>query len=1071
MGVQAPIFPALLLLITLTIQITAFNVDTSSPLIYRGPSGSYFGYAVDLHSEGNENMLLVGAPRAQTDEVGLHEGGALYRCSLDPSMSSFRPPTTPQGANESTPSLQCSQVIFDSSGEELKNKSGGMFGATVDSSGPDGTVIVCHPLSTQFQDQFGEPTSYRYVEGGCVFARQNFSVVHWFSACISRVSLLILWHNTIKTEWIIAGVNRNYGQGTVHRGNHHDFGNVVYTGFVNSQDYDDEYRGYSVSFGDFFGDGVPEIMAGIPRGQPDLNGRVEFYDRNLRRYYVLDGYQHGAGFGHSLLSADLNNDGSDDVIIGAPMHSAFETPIRDGWEVGRIYVYYSDGNGDFLVEQTITGQYPGGRFGFALAAIGDINQDGNQDVAVSSPYFGDGKEGRVSIHLGLGERGLSSTATQHISPSQFGVDLTSFGFALASGMDIDNNSYPDLVIGSYQSDAAVVLRSRPVVSFGVRMSLNGSAGIDLENRDLVLNDGSAVSSFNIYLCLHYTGPAVPEILDFSCTLTCDFRRQHPRAVFLIPNGEDSAILHKTVTLTKDVLSCMSYTAYVLNSIRQKLQPIKIKFDYDIAANPSNAGDGGILPPILNASTRYYRKLSVPILRDCNGTVCVPDLSISATPISQVPLIVGAEGAVVIRTIILNKGEDAYESVLNFTEPRDFFFTRAVQRTENEERVTCTKDHASKSGEFSCLLGNPMKADEMIVLELQFATDSVSGDRSNVSFRMDVSRVSQTEFVFYEELPPGSNRTAPSKEGEIPLITHRYEILNEGPSKLGETEVTIRLPHSTFDPKSQLMVLESAEVEGGEPCNISYTEPTQTASTWTTDATSAVTTATMPAAVSTTKGQSSTTPYYRIDRPPARRRRRRSQGSAANVTANDMEVFGLEDFEVVDCLGSEVDCYSVMCTIPLLGTRKTSERDTASIIVTSRLLVDVLRTTASSRALALTSDATLNVVGSAYRVHLQENITATAKATTRIAPRWMVVTTGNDDDNTAEIGVELGRAGIWAVVGACLAGVAVLIVTNLILYKVGFFKRQQIGIEEKPAKLRRNKPDRMSIRQRSVIFDD
>ncbi|XP_071492664.1 integrin alpha-5-like, partial [Diadema antillarum] len=371
------------------------------------------------------------------------------------------------------------------------------------------TELVCHPLSTQFQDEFGEPTANRYVEGGCVFARQNFSVVHWFSACASR--------------------------GTVYRGNHHDFGNVVYTGFVNSQNYDDEYRGYSVSFGDFFGDGVPEIMAGIPRGLPDLNGRVEFYDRNLQRYYVLYGYQHGAGFGHSLLSADLNNDGSDDVIIGAPMHSAFETPIRDGWEVGRIYVYYSDGNGDFLVEQTITGQYPGGRFGFALAAIGDINQDGNQDVAVSSPYFGDGKEGRVSIHLGLGERGLSSTATQHISPSQFGVDLTSFGFALASGMDIDNNSYPDLVIGSYQSDAAVVLRSRPVVSFGVRMSLNGSAGIDLENRDLVLNDGSAVSSFNIYLCLHYTGPAVPEILDFSCTLTCDFRRQHPRAVFLIPD--------------------------------------------------------------------------------------------------------------------------------------------------------------------------------------------------------------------------------------------------------------------------------------------------------------------------------------------------------------------------------------------------------------------------------------------------------------------------------------------------------------------------------------------------------
>lgn len=34
----------------------AFNIDVSSPRIYRGTPGSYFGYAVELHREGDENM-------------------------------------------------------------------------------------------------------------------------------------------------------------------------------------------------------------------------------------------------------------------------------------------------------------------------------------------------------------------------------------------------------------------------------------------------------------------------------------------------------------------------------------------------------------------------------------------------------------------------------------------------------------------------------------------------------------------------------------------------------------------------------------------------------------------------------------------------------------------------------------------------------------------------------------------------------------------------------------------------------------------------------------------------------
>lgn len=41
--------------------------------------------------------------------------------------------------------------------------------------------------------------------------------------------------------------------------------------------------------------------------------------------------------------------------------------------------------------------------------------------------------------------------------------LKSFGYSLSGGMDMDANSYPDLAVGSHQSNAVVLLRTRPII--------------------------------------------------------------------------------------------------------------------------------------------------------------------------------------------------------------------------------------------------------------------------------------------------------------------------------------------------------------------------------------------------------------------------------------------------------------------------------------------------------------------------------------------------------------------------------------------------------------------------------
>lgn len=139
---------------------------------------------------------------------------------------------------------------------------------------------------------------------------------------------------------------------------------------------------------------------------------------------------------------------------------------------------YQNRNNNFTDNYTtkLTGKLES-RFGMALANLGDINKDGCEDIAIGAPYEGNGV---VYIYLGT-PNGLSTVPSQVITASGLGLNvpaLKTFGGALSGGVDLDNNTYPDLVIGAYDSAAVTTLLARPITN--IKTSV---IGLELQNID------------------------------------------------------------------------------------------------------------------------------------------------------------------------------------------------------------------------------------------------------------------------------------------------------------------------------------------------------------------------------------------------------------------------------------------------------------------------------------------------------------------------------------------------------------------------------------------------------------
>ncbi|XP_072179510.1 integrin alpha-8-like [Diadema setosum] len=990
---------------------------------------SQFGYSLAMHRELGEDMLLVGAPRAQTDQPGVEAGGALYKCPLS---------TVPFSAGE------CYQLPLDphgndlENGEQITNKSGQMFGATVQSGGPDAPVVVCRPLYTWYMQS--DPSSDPQIKpvGGCIIARRNFSLVREYTPCKNPAARrtwacqLGLSAAATKDEILLGAVGSFHAQGQVHILSFFDEFDALSSWPPNNLENSD-YKGYSVSFGDFDADGYKEYIIGTPRGAYN-RGTVTIMDAALNELAVFEGSQMGEYFGHTLASSDFNGDGFDDLVVASPMYSdQHDNSLH--YDVGRVSVYQTDAEAmRFLPPLVLIGQRPGARFGFSLAALGDINQDGFNDLAIGAPHDGETGMGRVYIYHSSGGQGLPESPSQVLDPATLGHNWPTFGFSMSGGLDMDRNGYPDLVVGMYKASSVALFHSRPVIDINAGLSAD-ITGITLTEPSYRLSgSGLLVFGFNVTLCLSYSGRYTPASIVLDYDLVADAALAvTQRCYFELIDQVNVDTIRNQVFLDEDTELCLTHVAYMTPSIVDKVTPISFRADIRLSDERLNSTRtrSSTIEPILNDRVPASATLTVPILRNCENEICVPDLNLAVTKNVEV-LYVGDRKNVVMVAVITNRGEDAYQSRLRIQSPPEFLFKKAEQ-LHQDFPSTCTND--VQLSVVTCNVGNPLPSGGKIKLRVEFENVNLSGQADAITFTLDVSSIeaelqhkrkdnrveinipvevmasinlvglSTPERVIFDPEEYPRDREIETEEDIGPEIRHYYSLINKGPSHIGQTVVNIDWPLFTHD-GNVLLLLTRASMNNGKACTVNaFVNPVD-----------------LPLESRVVFEET----YQERDRSHC------LNTTGGVLTVPPLNQHGFLPPHRLECCSLQ-NCVTITCRLDSLLAASSAKADLV-ISIRSRLLINTLHegnysdVTISSHASAMTK-------GSYYDIPYRQRPSAEGSVTTNVF-------LATDD---VEISITIP---FWIYIVAACAGLFIVIILILILWKIGFFKRKKITPEQR-----------------------
>ena len=204
--------------------------------------------------------------------------------------------------------------------------------------------------------------------------------------------------------------------------------------------------------GDWNADGYQDLIVGFDT-ETGTAGRAAIYFGGPNADAIQDVLFYGEGigdnFGYSVTGlGDFNQDGYDDVAVGAPWHDTNQP------DAGAVYVFYGGPYADNLYDLIIAyiAPWPGVLRGYSISSAGDFNGDGIPDLLVGSPDAGPGGQGHGGAEVYLGGSPPNTTVYRVlIVPGPNGETNGGTGISVHEAGDINQDGIGDVIVGTGSS--------------------------------------------------------------------------------------------------------------------------------------------------------------------------------------------------------------------------------------------------------------------------------------------------------------------------------------------------------------------------------------------------------------------------------------------------------------------------------------------------------------------------------------------------------------------------------------------------------------------------------------------
>ncbi|KAI3413533.1 hypothetical protein GPALN_011023 [Globodera pallida] len=882
-----------LLLCLLSVDVlSAFNMDVDHPVFRRGPPNSSFGFSIAQHFQNGKPILLVGAPRADSGQPNTVQAGAVFACAMAEDFST-------NGRNRKrTPAAAlggCTQLMIEyPAGEEFQRpperlnskslhsegKNHQLLGFVIRSSGrreeAESRAMACAPLLRWSPNAF--------TDGVCYLLNSELNHTGVLSPCetLPRTDR----HNDygaceqgfsgfIDDHVILTGLPgaRKWTGGVFGR-YQFDSGGFPDTvdrwtmevgkdqrGVINILTSHD-YLGYSVRYGRFGFwyeqadvDGVANFTVVSGATRYNQTGAVVFlpFWRHVQAEgqrqlglsedsFLLAGRQLGSGFGSVVEVLDLDADGFDDLLVGAPFE--FQ-PNSDGTALagGAVYVFYSTGvrrqKGAsaqvFRAPLILRGAGVHSQFGAALTRLGNVDNDpeGLQDFAVGAPQSDSG-QGSVFIYFGAKWPDFSTDPAQEINANvlngqrSLGQNLSAFGGALAGGVDMDGDGYVELGVGAHGSDTVALFRARPIIDVRlahffpqkhIKIDADSTCSPTAHScftvvttlRILPRNDSSRL------LSRHFPGREQP----FLCQLQVipHAKGVLPRAVF-VSSGTNSMEWRCGRETIVGAEERQEHSLYVPKGNPDWTNPLR--FNLTVSVPRRDALE--VLPlPVVNRDQRSHY-FEIAFDKKCGeDNECHAELALEATLLDITRREDGIyiakvteRDSLVVRFLVENRLERAYLAKLfveynndELDEPR--LMQRDYQGVLDIER--------KGEGLVVVGLGNPVEAGRKLSFDLAFKlvrgsservsaslnfrallnSSSVEKDPTNNEWSAEVQLIKEADLQLEGASRPAivrfskGNRLVVDEVDIGPQVVHVYTITNRGPFYARNVSLTVSWP--------------------------------------------------------------------------------------------------------------------------------------------------------------------------------------------------------------------------------------------------------------------------------------